>query len=64
MKPYDHHATLTVCRECSRLKLSLRMAKTETERAQWQKLIDNHHQDAATAPTVAHDAKIEQGRLI
>lgn len=64
MKPISHHATLVPCLECARLRLGLRMAKDENERRQWQRLIDNHHQDAATAPTRAGDAKLEQGRLM
>ena len=41
-KPSDHHAILVKCRECSRLELGRRMAKTEKEKAQWTKLIEKH----------------------
>ena len=42
MKPVTHHAHLMQCRECARLELGLRMAKTDHEKEQWRKLIAQH----------------------
>jgi hypothetical protein len=41
-KPSDHHATLSPCRECARLELAARMARTEKEREQWRRLLTAH----------------------
>jgi hypothetical protein len=63
MKPIQHHATLIVCRECARLKLGQRMARTQAEKDKWQRLIDAHL-TPTPVPTVAHGENLQQGHII